>query len=126
MKSATCLIELFNVKVRIMGYVYKNGMRYLVKKEEDTTGYHSHSDISAKIGTNSVRTFNFHIDSKISAGVYLPFKVKLKKINSVKLNNYKLTAKLDYVLKDNSSIAFTFNLTAKDKIEVEGFVDVII
>jgi hypothetical protein len=110
-----------------MAYQYKNGMRYLVTEEDknNTAGYHFHSDISAKIGTEGVRTLKLHVDTKVSAGAYIPLKVKLKKLHSVKLNRYALTPKLDYILKDNSAIAFTFNLTASDKVEIEGYVDAI-
>lgn len=108
-----------------MAYQYKNGMRYrVVDQTKPNTGYHFHSDISAKIGTETVRTIYLHIDDRVSAGVYIPFKVKIKKLNFVKLNNYKLTSKIDYLLKDNSELAFTFNLTTNDKVEIEGFVDV--
>jgi hypothetical protein len=107
-----------------MTYQYKNGLRYrAVDQTKPNVGYHFHSDISARIGTDTVRALQIHIDSKVSAGVYIPLKVKLKKVNSIKLNNYKLTPKIDYLLKDNSGLAFTFNLTAKDRIEIEGFVD---
>ena len=108
-----------------MAYQHKNGMRYLAAdKIKPNAGYHFHSDISARIGTGSVRTLWLHIDGKVSAGFYIPLKVKLKKLHFVKLNKYKMTPKLDYILKDDSAIAFTFNLTASDKVEIEGFVDV--
>lgn len=107
-----------------MAYQHKNGMRYrAADKITPNVGYHFHSDISARIGTGSVRTLWLHIDNKVSAGFHIPLKVKLKKLHFVKLNNYKLTHKLDYILKDDSAIAFTFNLTASDKVEIEGFVD---
>jgi len=105
-----------------MAYQYKNGLRYRAADTKNS-GYHFHSDISAKIGTETVRTFHIHVDGKVGAGVYIPLKVKIKKINFIKLNNFKLTPKIDYLLKDKSEVAFTFNLTSSDKVEIEGFVD---
>jgi len=108
-----------------MPYVYKNGMRYLAEKEDSKlhVGYHYHRDISAKIGTNVIRTLSIYIDNRVGAGTWIPLKVKLKQINFVKLNKYALTNKLDYVVEDNSAVAFTFNLTLTDQIEIEGYVD---
>jgi len=112
-----------------MAYAYKNGMRYLITEEPDASiesnkesGYHYHSDISIKIGTNLHRTIKIHADDRHGAGKFIPFKVKMQKINSVKLNNQILQPKIDYIIKDNSAIAFTFNLMSSDKIEIEGII----
>jgi hypothetical protein len=109
-----------------MAYEHKNGMRYrAADKITPNVGYHFHSDISARVGTGSVRTIWLHVTDRLSAGSYIPLKVKLKTLHFVKLNNYKLTHKIDYILKDNSEVAFTFNLTTNDKVEIEGYVDAI-
>ena len=109
-----------------MTYQHKNGMRYrAANKETPNAGYHFHSDISAKIGLRSIRTICLHITDRVSAGFYIPIKAQLKTLHFVKLNNYTLTHKIDYILKDDEAIAFTFNLTTNDKIEIEGYVDVV-
>jgi len=109
-----------------MAYAYKNGMRYLITEDNENTdkeaGYHYHSDISIKIGTNLHRTIRIHAKDRHGAGKFIPFKVKMQKVNFVKLNNQILQYKIDYVVRDNSAIAFTFNLMSSDKIEIEGII----
>ena len=106
----------------LMAYVFKNGMRYLA---EDTIkeGYHYHSDISVKVGTNVVRTLKLQILKRHRAGELIPFKVSMQKVHLVKLNGQILQHKIDYVIEnENSAVAFTFNLITNDKIEIEGIV----
>lgn len=109
-----------------MAYAYKNGMRYLITEENENkdkeTGFHYHNDISIKIGTNLHRTIRIHANDRHGAGKFIPFKVKMQKVNFVKLNNQILQYKIDYVVRDNSAIAFTFNLMSSDKIEIEGII----
>lgn len=101
-------------------YVYKNGMRFLAE-DKVKEGFHYHDDISIKIGKNIVRTLQLHVDVRLGAGVPIPFKIKLKKVNFVKLNGHVLTPKIDYVINNNNAaVAFTFNLISSDKIEIEG------
>jgi len=99
-------------------YVYRNGMRYLAE-DKAKDGFHFHNDISSKIGSNIPRTIKIHLDKRLGAGVQIPLRVKLKKISSVKLNNAILTARIDYIIRDDA-ISFTFNLVTNDKIEIEG------
>ena len=109
-----------------MAYAYKNGMRYFITEDNENkdkeTGFHYHNDISIKIGTNLHRTIRIHANDRHGAGKFIPFKVKMQKVNAVKLNNQILQYKIDYVIKDNSAIAFTFNLMSSDKIEIEGII----
>lgn len=108
-----------------MAYVYKNGMRFFVSAESEKPkedGYHYHNDISVKIGTGLPRTLRLHVHDRHGAGIFIPFKVKMERVNCVKLNNQKLQHKIDFIIKDNEEIAFTFNLISSDKIEIEGIV----
>lgn len=102
-------------------YIYKDGMRFFVADEGTKgEGYHFHKDITSKIGKNIVRTLRLHVDGRLGAGVPIPFKIQFQKVTSVKLNNLNLTPKIDYIIRNNAAIAFTFNLTGSDKIEIEG------
>lgn len=101
-------------------YIYKNGLRCLVS-DKVKDGFHIDKDISAKIGKNQVRTIKLCVD-RMKAGTHIPFNVTFQKITSVKLNNQELVLKIDYVVYNNSEIAFTFNLISSDSIEINGVV----
>jgi hypothetical protein len=108
------------VEGKIMAtYVNKNGMRFVVQ-ESVKEGYHIHEDISEKLGANLHRVVKIHLDQHISAGLPIAFRAPFKSIKKVRLNNYQLTPKIDYIV-TGQTIAFTFNLTDRDKIEIEGF-----
>ena len=100
-------------------YIYKNGMRFLAE-DKVKAGYHSHSDITVKIGKNVLKTFRVHVDGNVRAGTLIPFKLTFQKVNFVKMNGSVLTPKIDYILCDNAAIAFTFGLISSDKVEIEG------
>jgi hypothetical protein len=99
-------------------------MRYL-KAGEKAAGYHYHAGISTKMGSTRARTVVIHVDARLGAGQYIPLNETFQKIASVKLNNQELTHKLDYLVKDNAAVAFTFNLTSRDTVQVEGTADAV-
>jgi len=107
-----------------MAYIYKNGMKFQVTEEKSDRepGYHYHNDISIKVGTGLPRTLRLHVHDRHGAGVFIPFKSRMNKINAVKLNNQILQYRIDYIINDNSAVAFTFNLVSSDKIEIEGII----
>jgi len=95
---------------------FKNGFCF-VPKEKLKDGFHFHRSLAVRLGDNYIQKDMLHIDKRLGAGVYVP--INFKKVNKVKLNNFVLTPKIDYIAKD-SKIAFTFNLNSSDKIEIEG------
>jgi hypothetical protein len=100
-------------------YIYKDGMRFIAEDRAKTKGFHTTNSIH-KIGKNVKRTIKIKIEDRLSAGAPLLFQTKLQKVYSVKLNGYTLTPRMDYSIRNNEAVAFTFNLVATDKIEIEG------
>lgn len=98
-----------------MAYSYSNGFRYRTSGK----GYHTHKTISEKLG-RTVSTIDIHVDSKVQAGVYIPLNVTFKEVLNVTLNNFKLQNIYDYIIKDNSRVAFTFSVRKGEKIKIEG------
>jgi len=104
-------------------FVYKNGMRYRVPSTESKStseGLSVSSDISEKIGKTGPRTLSIKLDRRVLTGVEIPYKVSIQKLICVKLNGHKLANKVDFALNEvDNTIAFTFNLSPNDLIEIE-------
>lgn len=104
-------------------FMYKNGMRYRVPQPSEDIGKDGitlGSDISDKIGKNGPRTLSIKLDRRILTGVEIPYKVTIKKLIGVKLNSQKLIPKIDFSINEkNNTIAFMFNLSPNDLIEID-------
>lgn len=102
-------------------YTYKDGMRFLAREqaEKRAEGYHS-AKFKDKVGKNVKLTIKIKPKNNVITGAPINFKPALHRIQTVTLNGTPLINKIDYILRDEDTIAFTFNITTRDTIIIEG------
>jgi hypothetical protein len=99
-------------------FTYKDGLRFLAK-DKIKDGYHS-SNFKDKVGKNVKLSIRIKPKHNVLTGSAINFKPSLQRIQTVTLNGHPLISKIDYVVRDEDTIAFTFNITTRDIIIIEG------